>query len=350
MNQETVEIQLIYLNGLIEIYLTKDDSFIKIGCFPCSFLTCCLSCACSVCHLILRVLIYTRRSDTPMKALKRYVSTIMHIIRWEEGDVWDPNDQAYKDLQSVRSMHSKASGLVNSQKAYDKVANVPVSDKKYVNSSCPMNSHIRDDLRKQKHKLSPLENEQTPPFYISQWDMSFTQYAFFGIITAHPKEVGVHYGTDEEFEALIHFWRGIGYLLGVEDKYNFCNGSLAEVRKLCLEFERLIILPHLTSVEWKFEHMSRSLIEGINMMVPHLSFPAMFRFVAEILGAEIPSFISHMSLLNTIQYWLMKFTFSILFLIRGIVPLFNNLLYLSLDYVLGRRQPPFGKPPVTIKL
>lgn len=299
---------------------------------------------------ILRVLIYTRRSDTPMRALKRYVSTIMHIITWEEGDVWDANDTAYKDLQSVRSMHSKASTLVNSTKDYEKVANVPVSDKKYVNSSCPMNSEIRNDLLNQTYKHSPLENEQTPAFYISQWDMAFTQYAFFGLITAHPREMGVHYATDDEFKALVHFWRGIGYLLGIEDRYNFCNGSLKEVRKLCLETEQLIILPHLSTVEWKYEHMSRSLMEGINLMVPHLAFPAMFRYVAETLGEKMPHVINHMSFYNTIQYWLMRFTFSVIFLIPGIIRLFNNILLLALDYVLGRRKPLFGKVPVTIKL
>lgn len=62
---------------------------------------------------ILRPLIFTRRSDTPFKALKRYVSTIGRVVLWYSGDVWDPQDPAQKDILKVRRIHVAAAASFN---------------------------------------------------------------------------------------------------------------------------------------------------------------------------------------------------------------------------------------------
>ncbi|KAJ8944699.1 hypothetical protein NQ314_009406 [Rhamnusium bicolor] len=53
---------------------------------------------------------------------------------------------------------------------------------------------------------------------ISQKDMALTQFGFMGISLVRSKKVGIHEASDEEWEAFLHVWRVIGYLMGIEDR------------------------------------------------------------------------------------------------------------------------------------
>lgn len=47
--------------------------------------------------------------------------------------------------------------------------------------------------------------------------MAFTQFAFMGYVLIKPKSIGLRNKPEEE-EAFIHFWRVIGYMLGIPDR------------------------------------------------------------------------------------------------------------------------------------
>ncbi|KAE8748387.1 hypothetical protein FOCC_FOCC004819 [Frankliniella occidentalis] len=60
------------------------------------------------------VLLATGRSDTPIKAYFRYLSTMRRVRTWYEGDIWDPESAAGRNVrvgkdnvaqQAVRGMH-----------------------------------------------------------------------------------------------------------------------------------------------------------------------------------------------------------------------------------------------------
>ncbi|XP_064091065.1 uncharacterized protein LOC135204809 [Macrobrachium nipponense] len=282
---------------------------------------------------ILRPLIYTEKSDTPTRALRRYVSTILHIITWFSGDVWDPNDKAHKDILHVRNIHKKSADIFNSSENYDQVQGANVREKGHTEPKCPFSPSLRQDLQMQAKKGLCLESHDNPPLYISQWDMALTQYCFLGIILVYPNRMGAWRATEEDLEGFVHFWRGIGWLLGIEDKYNFCKGTAAETKALCKEVEKFVIIPSLSRSNWNNEHMSSSLMDGINMMVPGLSYPAMFRFLADTLGLSVPLFVRNMSLKHTVQYWVMRAFLHFAFLIPGLVYFFNSLLKMSLGRV-----------------
>lgn len=53
---------------------------------------------------------------------------------------------------------------------------------------------------------------------LNQGEMIATQFAFIGLFILYPKFFGAHYATDEELEAFCHVWRGLGYLLGIDDR------------------------------------------------------------------------------------------------------------------------------------
>lgn len=274
----------------------------------------------------LRPLMYTGRSDSPRKALRRYFSTFQHVTAWHEGDVWDPADHAHKDLLSVRAIHNRLSGVFNSSKEHDRVWNTKIQDKGHEEPACPFYHTIREDLKDQAGDGLPLEGPDNPPFFISQWDMSLTQYQFMGLVVAHPHKMGAGAATDEDLEGLVHFWRGLGWLLGVDDKYNFCRGSLAEVRSLCLEVERLVGIPALAKADWNYEHMTLSLVTGLSHLMHTLSFEAGFRYVAYTLDLDIPNFINRMSFIGSVKYWLMRSAIGLLYYFPGLVFRLSDML------------------------
>lgn len=68
------------------------------------------------------------------------------------------------------------------------------------------------------HTSSHSETQKSKKFITSQTDMVVTQWAFFGLVLTHGSQFGLQL-TREEEEGLIHFWKTIGYLLGIEEKY-----------------------------------------------------------------------------------------------------------------------------------
>lgn len=53
---------------------------------------------------------------------------------------------------------------------------------------------------------------------ITQFELAGTVFGFIGFAVIKPNNFGLNDITHEELDALIHFWRVIGYTLGVEDR------------------------------------------------------------------------------------------------------------------------------------
>jgi len=62
-----------------------------------------------------------------------------------------------------------------------------------------------------------VPNKSRPGPSITQKDMSLTQFGFMGLLLLKKKELAI-IGTEEDERAIIHFWRTIGYMLGIQDK------------------------------------------------------------------------------------------------------------------------------------
>lgn len=54
-------------------------------------------------------------------------------------------------------------------------------------------------------------------FLTSQTDMVVTQWAFFGLVLTQGPQFGMKL-TKEEEEGFVHFWKMVGFLLGIEDR------------------------------------------------------------------------------------------------------------------------------------
>lgn len=99
--------------------------------------------------------------------------------------------------------------------------------------------------------------------FINQRDMAVTQNSFMGHAVAYHDTFGMPYDP-ENFLALCHFWRVIGYLLGIEDRFNLCAGDdLAEIRSRSQAIFRHIIIPGLLHAPKDFEMMTEAYFEGL---------------------------------------------------------------------------------------
>lgn len=94
--------------------------------------------------------------------------------------------------------------------------------------------------------------------------------------------------TDEDLEAFIHFWRVIGYMIGVDDKYNLCTDSWSSTKPRLEAMLTYVFQPSLdiSSASEKFTEMSRALITGLWCFNPFLSFDAHLFFMKMVAGCR----------------------------------------------------------------
>ena len=51
-----------------------------------------------------------------------------------------------------------------------------------------------------------------------QFDMAMVQLAFFGSFVTFPKAWGGRFASEDDLLSLVHFWRVMGYYMGIKDK------------------------------------------------------------------------------------------------------------------------------------
>ncbi|CAH1792368.1 unnamed protein product [Owenia fusiformis] len=209
---------------------------------------------------LLEPLVFTRKSDTPAKSMARYDSTFRHLVLWAMGDPWDVNDSAHKSLMMVRKMHSS----------------------------------IGESMTKR------LGDKQ----YISQCDMGLVQSGFMGaVVMYYDKYIGQC--TKEDLEDYVFYWRGIGYLLGIDDQYNICSNGLEESTAICKEIERKLLLPALENPPKDFQKMLDAYITG-NNLIPGFQFISergTMAFIYAVMGVECPYILSWP---DTFRCWFFK--------------------------------------------
>ncbi|XP_001853256.2 rubber oxygenase [Culex quinquefasciatus] len=186
---------------------------------------------------ILNVLIYTKQSSTAMTAYRRYVATIMHTLNWYYEDL-TPGSTSWKSIAYVRRTHAATS----------------------------------------KRSSSKLSGR-----IIAQKDMAVTQFGFVGYVVLGYKKLGIQYSV-EDMEAMVHFWRVIGYMIGIQDQYNICTDSLATTEQRMRQIQDHILRPALEERTEDFEEMGKALITGMWSFNPFLNYDAFLFLTARLTG------------------------------------------------------------------
>lgn len=234
---------------------------------------------------ILEPLVSTGRSSTLSALYRRYLSTLRHVKCWYEGDIWSPDDAAALSIARVRQMHREVSGQLR-------------------NRRCPV----------------------TGATYLSQLDMAVTQFAFVGLVVLHPRQLGL-FLSEFELECVLHFWRCVGYKLGMTDAYNLCSGSYRETFDVCLEMQEKLVKPGLVKASPEASAMSKDIISAVRVLVIFLSYEGMMAYWARQVGLD---FNAALSLYDWWSYCLIWLTFNLLLRYRTFRNMFNWLLRVAI--------------------
>ncbi|XP_045483557.1 uncharacterized protein LOC123688876 isoform X2 [Harmonia axyridis] len=229
---------------------------------------------------ILAVLIMTKMSSSPMTAYRRYVATIFHVNLWYEHEL-TPDSKAMKSLRRIKSFHNSAS------------------------------------MRSRKIERPP----------ITQTDMVLTQFGFMGFGIARTEMIGVYGATKEELEGYIHFWRVIGSIMGIQDRFNMCRDSLEETREICEELINRVYRPYVAKKDKDFVEMTSYLTDGLWYTNPMLNYRVFVSFMYDMLQPKECLNNNHESYfdLGFFERWYYKILYGLMYSLKyDICRLYHN--------------------------
>lgn len=253
---------------------------------------------------IYRTLSSTGASVSVSKLFKRYYHTLRHVKNWYEGDIFDSSNIAHQSLLLVRGMHNKTSARFN----------------------CDNN-----------------ENYDRMRAHISKYDLMLTQFAFIGFIVTHPKKVGmIDKFSRGDLISLLHFWRVIGYYLGVDGRLNLCSYELENLVGLCRAFIRLELIDSLkkNSLNHPPGIMSLNVARSVKF-IPMLTFYGMMRHIYETIGHDRAEIDHKKTWYSTLSYNLIKLVMCTLLAYRPFRAFNNGLIRLSI-YLVGKVEDKFA--------
>lgn len=137
-------------------------------------------------------------------------------------------------------------------------------------------------------------------------------------------------------DALLHFWRCIGYLLGIEDKYNLCSGTYDEIKSVCdgiLQKEMKLAITNSPPIE--AVEMSRGIVYAVKSFIRTLTWEAFSKYLFEVIEIEREF---HLTLFTSCSYYAMRFTFNYLLHFFLLTMFFNSLLRFALVLVNWRKK------------
>ncbi|KAJ6223328.1 hypothetical protein RDWZM_001873 [Blomia tropicalis] len=190
---------------------------------------------------------------------------------------------------------------------------------------------------KQMHQsVSDIQNrdvEPNQPVAMSQRDMTLTQFAFIGLIVMYPKEMGFSSRT-EDLDRLIYFWRCIGYMLGIDDEYNLCEGNYQTVRTNCEQIFKHKFIPSLLEMKPESDEMSERIIISASHYIVLLRHRGLLRYLFEVANLNIPVVLDQS---ENLFYITLKWTMSTLIHYRFFAIILNNLLRFALYQLTFKR-------------
>ncbi|XP_011165513.2 uncharacterized protein LOC105199902 isoform X1 [Solenopsis invicta] len=225
---------------------------------------------------ILKVILYTKQSNSACSAFNRYMKTALHTHNLYTCDPNDTNSKWYKTINVIRWRHKVVT---------------------------------------RKLKSAGMEE-------ISQRDMVLTQYGFAGYVFIAPKYFGLC-NTLEEDEAFNHFWRVNGYMLGISDSLNLCRKNAKETAELCQKIKELYT-SYLSKPSPEFDRIMSNAIDGFSYIDITINKDIFLAIVYEL--HDLPYQKLRWSTWLNIKYRKLIIYLSCVPYIRTIIRIYNNFL------------------------
>ena len=252
-----------------------------------------------------RPLVFTGRSDTVPRARRRYLETSLYVLSWALGDVWHKDDTAYSNAERVRTMHRTVARQLEGRDLSE--VDLPAPDPPSADR-CPL-AALRADLGPPPAEPSPAGDAISvcPGRFLSQTDMVLTQWFFVGLIVLHPEKFGLAHLSDDELECFLHFWRSVGHRIGIAERYNLCSGSLTQVRALCLQLERRVLVPQLHQPDRCWLGLTRALYDGLGTVVRQVDHDVFLYYILhDVLGLQTARLFGTLGWLTRLRYRLLR--------------------------------------------
>ncbi|XP_018021794.1 uncharacterized protein LOC108677985 [Hyalella azteca] len=257
---------------------------------------------------IVSVLSHTGKSSTQVTAAVRYLSTLRHVYLWYSGDPFEPGSEANKSIMLVRKMHLAALKGIPKEKCLngcDSHNSLP-QEKQLFNASNSIteatslhsdthfnhSSESQEDLRGMLCKSGKTQKA-------SQVDMVATLWAFCALPCIKWRELGVAESSLHLMPDFIHFWRTVGYLMGVQDRFNICapfnwdtslQDSTSCSSETMIEKPEFVALlhqlldPSIRKDKEASHQMVEALLRGIKKVVLVVEYEAFLCFSYRVLG------------------------------------------------------------------
>ncbi|XP_025153372.1 uncharacterized protein LOC112588267 isoform X2 [Harpegnathos saltator] len=257
----------------------------------------------------LKPLIISRKSITPYLAFKRYLDTAMQIFSWYEGEPWVKGTKAYKAMQIARIKHMNITTKISRMNKEQVNAATKIAYTLYPEDELFLKDmdSIYPSENPERHRNKVLKTSELTIKALNNTTVTVAQGSFILLSIIYPQNIGLHNATDEDLEAFCHMWKCYGYFLGAEDEYNFCRGSLEEIKQRLWDLRNWITI-NFTDVTPEWMYMIRCMIESINYY-PSLYMPykAITLFYIEALNLKMPNFYASFNYSEWIMYKIFTF-------------------------------------------
>ncbi|XP_046394258.1 uncharacterized protein LOC124161995 [Ischnura elegans] len=286
----------------------------------------------------LEPLIYTGKSSTPFTSYQRYLRTVLRVCSWYSSDPWECGSEAQRQLSEVRALHSAVSRKMNGSPGQEVATKVTLKGQMI---RCPLTQELKRDFEDSGIPKAPegcpfaevsslSRKTEGKVVYVNQMDMSITQFGFMGLVVMFPRKFGMHDCTEEDLDSFVHLWRALGKLLGIEDRYNFCSGTLEETRVRCSELIERWVKPNLLEVNEEWEHMYRCLVAGIRYYVPGNTFAVSLSYLCDVLQIPMPRLYAAMGWRERLLFLVHKLIFRVFMRFSGVRRYYNKMLSFAL--------------------
>lgn len=231
----------------------RGQQFFQRNVYACTYaMLTSLICGLSVENLLCP-LVFTKQSDEPLKALRRYIKTFQHVGLWHFYDIFDEESPASKSLCAVRRQHNSVRDAMNTLNHNAQSAGYTVG------SDTNKISHICSD----PVDMGTGTGGPGMTTHFSQYDYSLVQCGFIGAVVMYPSEYGIKC-TEKDLDDFVYLWYCIGCFLGITDANNICRNGYSNAWNICKEIEKDILFPAMHNPPSDFEKMAQALVSGIN--------------------------------------------------------------------------------------
>lgn len=163
-----------------------------------------------------------------------------------------------------------------------------------------------------------------------------------GLVVLYPEKFGIGRASKKEIEGFIHMWRCIGWILGIDDEYNFCRlDNYSDALSWTKHIMDHIIKPSLKiSVTAEYEQMGRAVALGAKNYIG-ASYETLILFIGWVLNVPMPSVTRKVRPADRKLFRALSFTFGVLGNLPFINYFFNAVTYWTLKLIVN---PPFFWP------